>query len=226
MTQHTFHLSELNRHPLQRMAQHGMAALDGASALFSWLPPGDAASQIGSLTRVIPSNKRKDQAAIEAWANLVRAHALDFHADAGEGGTRWQYAIADAWETWFMLREKHVEGIGWPWRLGVLQFIAQGTLDDMESMDPHRMQFGGGQDDWKRADMSDWRRGVARMSNEQACTDAFLIAQAWPKVDLPSLALAVGALWAIALPGWVMGARQMQMGGMRGRECIVVVDWI
>ena len=225
MTHYAVHLNDLNQDPAKRMGEHGRAALEEASGLFAWLPYGDAATQAGALVHATASNKRKDQAAIAAWAGLVRGHALDFHADAGRAGTHWQYAVADAWETWLLLREGQLGANQWPWQMGIAQFTARGQQGEAAWVDPEQMHFGGGQEAWKRADMSDWRRGVARLPDEQACLDAQHLAQAWARVDLPTLALAVGALWAVAMPGWVMGARQLEMGGARGGDNLVITDW-
>lgn len=225
MTHHIIHLDELNHDPAVRVGAHWRAALDEAGTLFSWLPFGTTLEQTTALVQATASQRRKDQTATHAWAQMVRGHALDFHADAGRSGTLWQHAVAEAWETWLMLRDQQVGPHAWPWQVSIAQFQARGTQADEEWMDPHAMQFGGGGDSWKRADMSDWRRGVARLTDEQACLDAQHLAREWPKADLSTLAMGVGAWWAIALPGWVMGAQRMEMGGARGRSCLVITDW-
>lgn len=195
--------------------------------LHGWLPLGALHEQMQQLAKATGSRKIKDQAAVMAWADLVRGHALDFFADAGQDGAQWQLAVMDAWETWLLLRESQDKATvdAWPWSWGNAQFQARGTLETQAPVDVELMMFGGQQETWKRIDLVDWRRGLARLEDAQACHDALALLQVWPRTDMPSLAMAIGAMWAIGVVGRVAGVQSLEIGGCRGKERLILTSW-
>lgn len=228
MTQHTAHLNEFNTSPVLRRGDHGRAALDNLPALHTWLPMGSLHEQMQHLVRAVNNPRPKAQAAIKVWADLVRGHALDFFADAGQGGSQWQMAIIDAWETWLLLRETQDPSTveSWPWSWGNAQFEARGSAEAEEISDPLSMTFGGSPDEpWNRIDMVDWRRALERLEDSQACTDSWALLQAWPRTDLPSLAIATGSMWAVGVVGRTLGVESLMIGGARGRDRLILTRW-
>lgn len=101
---------------------------------------------------------------------------------------------------------------------------AGNTEQPTEDVDPTSWLFGAASNT-KNTDLSDWRRALARKPSLLAAQDSFKLVQAWPGVDMPSLAIAAGALWAISLPGSVVGAGSLMVGGARGEDWTVHTQW-
>lgn len=222
MTASAFHAQLLLRDPPERHRLHGKAAIDGLERLFSGLPLGDFYLQAHALADLCSQRSVDAQESSQAWFELVSAHALDFHADAGKQGSRWDLACIDALETWKLLQDQ-CQGVADSWSLEGVGFEAQIQIEE-EELDVHSMKFGG-KGKVKRLSLSDWRVAIARRGRERACQEACILSKQWHKGDLPSLAMALGALWAVAIVGDVAGVDSLEVGGLAGSENILMARW-
>jgi hypothetical protein len=222
MTASSFHAQLLLRDPPERHRLHGKAAIDGLGRLFSGLPLGGFSQQAHALAELPSQTSVGAQEASQAWFELVSAHALDFHADAGKQGSRWDLACIDALETWRLLREQ-CQGENTSWGVNGVGFAAA-IQQDQEELDVHGLVFGG-KKKVKKLLLSDWRVAIARRGRLRAGQEANALASQWRKGDLPSLAMALGALWAVAIVGEVAGVSSLEIGGLSGKDDILVARW-
>lgn len=217
-----FHTQLLLRDPPERHRAHVKSAMEGLNRLFVGLPLGGFAQQAQALCTLPDQNDLAAQEASQAWFELVSAHALDFHADAGKQGTRWDLACIDALETWRLLREQ-CQGTANSWGLEGVGFEAHVQAIE-EDLDVYNLRFGG-KSRVKRLVLADWRRALARRGRHRAGAEAHLLSKQWGRGDLPSLAMALGALWAIAIVGEVAGVARLEVGGLSGSEDILTAKW-
>ena len=222
MAASAFHAQLLLRDPPERHRANVKLAMDGLNRLFVALPLGGFTQQAQALSTLPDQADLTAQEASQAWFELVSAHALDFHADAGKQGTRWDLACIDALETWRLLRDQ-CQGAAHSWGLEGVGFEAQVQAID-EDLDVHNLRFGG-KGRIKRLGLVDWRRALARRGRRRAGREAHLLASQWNKGDLPSLAMALGSLWAIAIVGEVAGVASLEVGGLSGGEDILMAKW-
>lgn len=222
MSSSSFHSQLLVQNPPERHRAHGRAALDGLHRLFPLLPPGNVGAQAQLIATLPERGDLEAKEASQAWFELVSAHALDFHSDAGKSGTRWDLACVDALETWKLLRDQantaecwHIDGVG---------FISRARSADAE-IDMSLLYFGAPTQK-RDFNISDWRRALSRRGRARASQEALELATLWPGTDLPSLAMALGCLWAVAVVGEVAGMATLDIGGLGGSDHQITIEWL
>lgn len=202
------HANDLLAQPFQRERLHATQAMNKvAQALFRGIPLVPWPQPALALPDLVRQEDLVARETTQGWFELVCAHALDFHDDAGRSGSRWDLACIDAFETWRMLCRMGQWQGGWvPEGIGLA--VDQAPDEDEEALSMT----------WRRPrrmfNLGDWRRHLLTLGRARAAEDAALVAQHMPNGDIPSLALAVGALWAMESVGMVASISHLDAGGM------------
>lgn len=216
---------------IQRKRQYSKKAMEKLSPLFDLLASQkDLKAQLNSLNAASDHDQLEISAnadAVEAWANLIRGHALDFHADAGENGSVWQNAAIDAWQMWLLIRRGASIDASWPWEWSVKGMTGKGKHQNsdvsfepktpVEYDDPNlKIQI-------KELTLQDWDQALKDRSNQLAVQETLALYKIWPNIDLPSLAIAVGALWALSVIGPLSGFTSLSLSGIGEEESLDTV---
>lgn len=222
MSSAAFHSQILLNDPPERHRAHGKSALSRLSPLFSLLPLGSGQQQARAICALADLPDEHAQDATQAWFELVCAHALDFHADAGKIGARWDLACIDSIETWKLLRDQS-DGSAFIWDLPSAGFDVQYQTGE-STLDVERMLFGAPAKALPIM-IGDWKRALWRRDWKSAASETAALSEILPKADLPSLAMALGCLWAIAVVGEVADMDQLDIGGVAPDGQILTIRW-
>lgn len=222
MSTAAFHAQILFSDPPERHRAHGKVALAQLAPLFSMLPFGSGQQQASTIKALAEQADEDAQDATQAWFDLICAHALDFHADAGKNGSRWDLACIDSIETWKLLRNQG-HGDASTWNLPGVGFDVQHPTNGYD-IDVEKMRFGAPPKALPIM-IGDWRRALWRRNWKQAANEAAALSELLPKADLPSLAMALGCLWSIAVVGEVADMEQLDIGGVVADGRILTIQW-
>jgi hypothetical protein len=214
---------------LIRRRQYASKAIEQLGSLLAVLPTqGNLRHKFSYLRHAVDqADCQKSMAGVDAWANLVRGHALDFHADAGDNGTLWQHAVVDAWEMWLMLRLEGDPEAQWPWEWHGQGVEARGCEGVVLSEPRALLELSPASQApvFSQLDINDWRSALEQRTASEAVIEAQALLEAWPKIDLPCLGIAMGAQWAISVAGTVSGFSSLEIGGVRGDTRWIETRW-
>lgn len=147
------------------------------------------------------------------WAELVRAHALDLYADAGRDAMAWPHALGEALHMLVRMRRSEKQ-----WTVRVPGLV----LEILPEQSPDRPITAGSAGKVRSPSlltMEEVDLHLRARSADQAWKDAEELCDLLPDASLPHLALATGALQALAIAGDLSGFDRMTMGDAR-------VGWI
>lgn len=215
---------------ITRQRKHSKKAIEGLSPLFELLSAKrNLQEQMEHLKNSLDKPEDPNCAgAIQAWADLIRGHALDFHADAGADGQMWQHAAIDAWQMWLLIRRGSAIDASWPWVLEVEGMKASGQYYDLTGLEhinsPVEYDDPNLQIQFKELSLNEWEKVLLERSNTLAVEESYKLYQEWPNIDLPSLAIAMGALWALAITGKVSGFTSLDLSGV-GEQEMITTAW-
>lgn len=187
-----------------RRKRHAAQSLPAVDRLLEEIgaAPDPVLALAGSLSR---NGERADMFR-QDWAELVRAHALDLYADAGRDALAWPHALGEALH--MLVRLRRAEG---QWTLKVPGLVLE-ILPESARPRSEGAPTGGKMSSPSLLTMEEVDLHLRARPASQAWKDAEELCDLLPEASLPHLALATGALQALAIAGDLSGFDRMTMG--------------